>query len=144
MRAVQRQSRAVVSAIAFALVAVIVLSVGGGAEDARAADKARLRIVDTDPLTVSGRKFRIGERVRVRVVAGRLRRTRRVTAGRSGRLEVSFRSVAFNRCDGPVTVFARGSDGSRARLKLPGLGCPPVHDPGPSPRLTVTDRRGSS
>lgn len=144
MRAVQRQPRAVVTTIAFVLVAAIVLSVRGGAEDARAADKARLRMVDTDPLTVSGREFRIGERVRVRVAAGEQRRTRRVTAGRSGGFEVSFRSVALNLCDGPVTVFARGSDGSRATLKLPGFECPPAHDRGPSPRLTVTHRRGSS
>jgi hypothetical protein len=144
MRAVQRQSRTVVTAIAFALVAAVALSVRGGAEDARAAGKARLRMVDIHPVTVSGRKFRVGERVRVRLAAGGLRRTRRVTAGRSGRFVVSFRSVAVNLCDGAVTVFAWGSDGSRARLKLPGLKCPPAHDRGPPPRQTVIDRRGAS
>ena len=98
---VQRQSRTVVTAIA--LVFAVALSVRGGADDARAAGKARLRMVDIHPVTVSGRKFRVGERVRVRLAAGGLRRTRRVTAGRAGRFVVSFRSVAVNRCDGAVT-----------------------------------------
>ena len=142
MRAVQRKPRRVVTAIAFLLVAAIVLSVRGGAEDARAADKARLRLVDTHPLTVSGRKFRVAERVRVRAAGSGVRRTRRVTAGGSGGFEVSFRSITFNLCVGSVTVFVRGSDGSRARLKVPGLKCPPAHDRGSSPRLTV-DRRSS-
>jgi hypothetical protein len=132
MGAVAREPRAVVTAFAVALAAAfaIVPLVRGGAEDARAGGEARLRIVDIDPLTVSGRAFQGGERVRVRVAAGALRRTRRVSAGGSGGFQLSFGSVEIL-CGGPVSVVARGSDGSRATLKLPGRRCPPAHDRGP-------------
>jgi hypothetical protein len=73
------------------------------------ADRATLRIVRIQPLAVSGRAFKAGERVRVSANG----RHRTVIAGSRGGFKVVF--PAANACNG-VVVVARGSEGSRASV----------------------------
>jgi hypothetical protein len=94
------------------------------AVDTTAAGKARLRLLDTAPITVRGVGFAAGERVSVTVrgLSGMTRKS--VTAGARGGWTTAFRNRAFDRCGG-LMVGAVGNRGSRAGLRLPPTLCPP-------------------
>lgn len=73
------------------------------------AARATLKIVGVEPVTVTGRAFKSGERVRVSADG----RRKTVTAGARGGFKVIFPQASA--CNGLVVV-ARGSDGSRATV----------------------------
>jgi hypothetical protein len=73
------------------------------------ANRASLKVVRAQPLTVAGRGFRAAERVRVTADG----RSRSATAGARGGFAVTFPEA--NTCNG-VLVVARGSKGSRATV----------------------------
>jgi hypothetical protein len=107
--------------------AVVVLALGlallgsAAAPGGESRQRATLKLSAGIPLTLRGTHFRPNERVRV-TLAGELRRTKRVTAGRAGGFVVRF-EAAYDRCSGAI-ASAVGARGSRATLKLPPLGCP--------------------
>jgi hypothetical protein len=84
--------------------------------------KATLRLSSDAPLTLRGANFLPSERVRVTVSGGELRRTKQVTATRSGVFVVRF-DAAYDRCSGYI-ARAVGTRGSRASVKLPLPACP--------------------
>jgi hypothetical protein len=75
----------------------------------KSAARAALKIVGIEPVTVAGRAFKSGERVRVSADG----RKKTVTAGTRGGFKVIFPQA--NVCNGLVVV-ARGSEGSRATV----------------------------
>jgi hypothetical protein len=87
-----------------------------------ATQSARLRLVQTAPLTLRGVGFRPHERVRV-VYATDRTWTVRTIADAAGALTVRFRTVHFDPCDLP-RISAVGARGSRAVLKLVPPACP--------------------
>jgi hypothetical protein len=114
---------------------VVIAAVGATATSiaAGSSEKASLRLVDRDPLTVHGQWFGRAERVRVTASAPDsasttaaspvLRRTVRATA--TGSFRVVFAGTFFDRCSS-LRVAAVGGQGSRAVLKvLPSPMCLP-------------------
>ena len=95
---------------------------GVGASEGESRKGATLKFAKGVPLTLRGAHFLPRERVRV-TVTSELKRTKLVTASATGTFVVSFQA-AFDRCNG-LLALAIGSQGSRARLKMPQLGCPP-------------------
>jgi hypothetical protein len=81
---------------------------------ARPAARATLKIVGFDPVSVAGRAFKAGERVRLS--AGGRRQS--VTADHSGGFKVFFPGAAV--CGGNLVV-ARGSEGSHASVSFANL-----------------------
>jgi hypothetical protein len=73
------------------------------------ASRAALTVVRAQPLTVAGRGFRAGERVKLKADG----LTRSLTAGARGSFTISFPEA--NTCNS-VLVVARGSKGSRAAV----------------------------
>lgn len=73
------------------------------------ATRATLKIVGVEPVTVAGRAFKSGERVRVSADG----RKKTLIAGARGGFKVIFPQA--NVCNGLVVV-ARGSEGSRATV----------------------------
>lgn len=94
-----------------------------GSLDAAGARPA-LRIVDTDPLTLSGRAFRAHELVRLVVEPepGEAR-VRKVRVNDTGRFTLSFQGLRLNRCSGSLEVTATGSKGSKVSFTLNQLHC---------------------
>jgi hypothetical protein len=84
-----------------------------------------LRAASYSPLILRGAKFRPLEHVRLTVSADGNRTKKVVRASRRGSFTVPFPSVAVDRCSSGVSALAVGLHGSRARLKLPQLLCPP-------------------
>ncbi|HEV8687160.1 MAG TPA: hypothetical protein VGQ84_07780 [Gaiellaceae bacterium] len=83
-----------------------------------------LRLAKLQPLTVVGRSFPAGERVRVRVLAP-VTAFRWTRADRNGSFTVRFGDIPATRCD-VIRVIAVGSGGSRVVLKeLPAPACSP-------------------
>lgn len=82
--------------------------------------QAHLLPTSGNPLRVKGTGFVSGERVRIKVVAGSKRITRRLTASARGSFVVTFKRVRA--CEGP-TVTARGSRGSRASFTISEIAC---------------------
>jgi hypothetical protein len=106
------------------LVITVALSLalsGSAAGGGESASKATLKLMRGMPLTVRGGHFLPNERVRV-TVSSELTRTKQVSANASGAFVVSF-PIALDRCSG-LLATAVGARGSRARLKMPQLGCP--------------------
>jgi hypothetical protein len=83
---------------------------------------ARLRLVQTAPLTLRGAGFRPHERVRV-VYATDRTWTVRTIADAAGGFTVRFRTVHFVPCELP-RISAVGAQRSRAVLKLVPPACP--------------------
>jgi hypothetical protein len=106
---------AVIGAVSLVLAA----SAAGGSE---ARGKPTLKLVSGTALTLRGAHFATRERVRVTVTTDR-RLTKRVTASGSGAFVVRF-DLVYDRCSG-LFALATGTEGSRATLKMPQLGCPP-------------------
>lgn len=111
--------------IAAALV-LLALVPAGTATDSITAGKARLRLLDSAPVTVRGIGFAAGERVVVSVTSTGGMTRKSVTAGPRGGWTTTFRNRAFDRCRGLI-VGAVGNRGSRAGLRLPPGLCPPPH-----------------
>ena len=109
-------------AIIASLATAVFLVPAGAAADGTATRTARLRILQTPTLSLSGSRFLPGERVRVTVVS-RTKHSKRVTATRRGAFVVRFDFMP-DRCLG-ATVVAVGNRGSRAQAKLPMPVCPP-------------------
>jgi hypothetical protein len=76
----------------------------------------RLTLVRTDPVTVTGTGFKSHDRVRVRLVASGIDRTRRQRATARGSFKRAFKNAVVDRCSG-FTVTATGSDGSLANVR---------------------------
>jgi hypothetical protein len=89
--------------------------------------KARLALVDLDPIEVRGYGFRRLERVTLTLLAGTSVRTRAVRANRTGRFVSRFDVVHVDRCSQGVGVVAVGAMGSAAAIasKAPRPDCPP-------------------
>jgi hypothetical protein len=102
------------------------LAVAGSALSAT--DKPSLRVRTFNPLSVRGTHFHPGERVKVTVGGGGVRRTTgsplvvRPLATSDGTFVALFRGVSVNRCDGYL-VQAKGSMGSVAVLRAKPLEC---------------------
>jgi hypothetical protein len=92
------------------------------APQAKGARPASLRITSTAPLTVKGRSFAPGERVRLTFAAGGKNAHRTVTT-RTGSFQVGAR-IHVDRCSGAFVVAA-GNRGSHATASLPLPACAP-------------------
>jgi hypothetical protein len=80
----------------------------------------RLRLADTDPVTVRGTGFKPYERLRL-TVAARDRFVRRASAGPGGTFTMRLPGVDLNTCTG-FSITVTGSQGSRATFKrAPGV-----------------------
>jgi hypothetical protein len=107
---------------------VIALALSPSAPSA-ANSSPELRLADRSPLTIDGRGFKPGERVRVTVHAAGVLRGKTASARRSGRFGVRFADLTLGPCTG-FRVAAKGSLGSRAKLNPPPLPtCLPVVNP---------------
>jgi hypothetical protein len=82
---------------------------------AQAAERPGLRLMKTRPVQVHGSGFAPGERVRVVLHAGAAAASERTTASAAGGFTVTFRGTKIAGCV-PLSIAARGSAGSRARL----------------------------
>lgn len=87
--------------------------------------QARLRIVDSYPLTVTGTGFKLHERVKIVYQASSDTWTRWRTATAAGAFTARFAGVMFDACQAR-RLYAVGSRGSRAVLKLPPPACQPL------------------
>jgi endonuclease YncB( thermonuclease family) len=93
------------------------------AASAQAPPPAVVRITDRDPLTLKGRHFKAGERVRLAVTLKRDNRTHKVRASSSGTFESAFADLKWERCNGNLTVVATGSRGSHVEFTTLALHC---------------------
>ena len=122
-----------------ALIVLIACGVSATSISAGSSGKAYLRLVDRDPLTVQGRQFKPGERVRVvaslpesrQILASSgaevERKTVRATA--TGSFRAVFPEISVDRCS-LVRVTSVGARGSLAVLKvLPSPMCTPSQSP---------------
>ena len=94
------------------------------AASSTAASAPRLELAGTDPLVVLGSHFGRGERITLTAVT--LLGPKRVStkATRSGAFRATFR-LYDQPCGRAVMVFARGTTGSRATLRLASEPCVP-------------------
>ena len=98
---------------------------------AGAAEAPRVRVSETEPLTVRGSHFRPGERVKIVVRSGGSRSETSQRASADGSFSALLPALKFDECRGYV-VKAEGSQGSRASHKLRGAECAsPPEDVGP-------------
>jgi hypothetical protein len=95
---------------------------------AEPAPPAAVRITERDPLTLVGRHFKSGERVRLVVTLNRTTRTHKVRASSSGTFHSAFDGLKWRRCGGTLKVEASGSRGSHAGFTVVALDC--VQAPG--------------
>ena len=79
--------------------------------------------VQSNPLTVAGSSFRPHERVRVTATVASEKRTRAVTAGRTGRFRVEFEQLGASRCDLIRVVAVRRSGRLVVVKRLPAPAC---------------------
>jgi hypothetical protein len=97
--------------------------------------KAALRLVDRDPLTVTGNGFRSRERVRVvatlmEATADEPESTRRVVrASTTGSFRVVFSEITVDRCNSVRVVAIRSSGGEVVVKMLPSPMCAPMGAP---------------
>jgi len=82
-----------------------------------------LRVAAANPLTVAGSSFRPHERVRVTATVASEKRTRAVTAGRTGRFRVEFEQLGASRCDLIRVVAVRRSGRLVVVKRLPAPAC---------------------
>jgi hypothetical protein len=95
-----------VAAIAFALAT------------AEGAPAAVLRIVEREPLTFKGLRFKAGERVRLVVTLKRTTRVHKLHASAAGTFMTTFADLVWQRRDGNLTVRATGSRGSHVEFTV--------------------------
>jgi len=113
----------VVRVLALVVVAAAVLLTVASAWGASDKRQPILRLVDMQPLALSGSSFAPAERVRLRVSSEGATVLRTVRATASGRIAATF-ELAWDRCNGDLVASAAGSSGSRAVLKRTQLQCP--------------------
>jgi hypothetical protein len=114
-----RKTAILLMALALAGVVAAEVSTASGLQTTR----ARLLLVDTEPLTFRGLGFKPNERVQLVAVAG-ARSVRRVATGSaSGTFTMRVPGVNANNCAG-FSVTATGGRGSRATFKRPPGQCP--------------------
>jgi hypothetical protein len=103
--------------------AVATTAGGSGAGSDVQSGPARLRLVNTDPVTLRATGFKAHEHARISVAAGKQLVRRSATAGSGGAFTMRLPGVDANNCTGfAVTVV--GDRGSRATYKrAPGM-CP--------------------
>jgi len=97
--------------------AAAIAAAGMGAHVGTQAPPTRLRLMETDPVTVRGTGFKPHEQVQVTVEA-RSRFVRRTTAGPGGGFTMRLPGVDMNTCTG-FSITVTGSKGSRAAFKRP-------------------------
>ena len=112
MATLSRLKVPLVLAFGAALVAATAVSGATGATPR----KATIAIVDTDPLAISGRGFRAGERVTFKVTRTGVVSRKIVTANRLGRLSAQWATLELPECS-PYTVTATGARGSTATVR---------------------------
>ena len=95
-----------------ALVAGMAVSGASGATPR----KATITVVDSDPLAITGRGFRAGERVTFKVTRGGAVYRKVVVANRVGRLSAEWATLELPECS-PYTVTATGARGSSAMVR---------------------------
>lgn len=95
-----------------ALVAAMTVSNATGATPR----KATITVADSDPLAITGRGFRAGERVTFKVTQGGAVSRKVVTANRLGRVSAEWATLELPECS-PYTVTATGARGSTAMLR---------------------------
>ena len=86
--------------------------------------KARVRLLDTAPVTLRGISFEPLETVRLRLELGERVATRQVGASPTGTFTVRFPAMRYNRCSGSLALTATGREGSRVSWELVPLECP--------------------
>jgi hypothetical protein len=86
-----------------------------GATATAAAPRPALSVKGRHTLTVTGRHFVAGERIRVVLNPARHDAVKHTRASRRGTFTVTYRDVPAGRCDG-YAIVATGSGGSRAML----------------------------
>ena len=110
----------------FLLVALALALCGAalaGGAGAREGAKARLLLLDSDPVTFRGVGFEASERVQLTAVDGDGAVRRAATVSSTGTFTMRVPGVDANDCQG-FSAFATGSKGSRANYKrVPGQ-CP--------------------
>jgi hypothetical protein len=107
------------------ILAAAALALGGSVGAAQTSgSRPLLRLTDSQPVKLSGQRFRSAERVRVTVVTGKTRSSRLVRATSAGAFVATFTELSADRCSG-LSAVAVGGRGSRATFKLVPLGCPP-------------------
>ena len=104
----------------FIVVSILAIAVAGAA--AAPTKRPTLVLTDLQPLVVTGKGFRAGERVRLIVSANRVVE-RTVRAGARGGFRAAFR-LSIGRCDA-VVVQAFGGRGSRAHVDMTQTACAP-------------------
>jgi hypothetical protein len=110
------------AAACVALAALTTCASAAVALEADATSRPTLALTDLQPLVVTGKGFRAGERVRLIVSANRVVE-RTVRASASGQFRVAFR-LWIGRCDA-VVVQAFGGRGSRAHVDVTQTACAP-------------------
>jgi hypothetical protein len=86
-----------------------------GATATAAAPRPSLSVKGRHTLTVTGRHFLAGERVRVVLTPARHHAVKRTRASARGTFQVTYRDVPTGPCDS-FSILATGSEGSRAML----------------------------
>jgi hypothetical protein len=89
----------------------------------KSAPAPSLRIAVANPLVVTGRNFRPHERLRVIATVAGEKRTRTLTAGRTGRLRVELYQLGASRCDSIRIVAVRRSGRLVVVKRLPAPAC---------------------
>lgn len=117
-------------AVAAVLVGGIAVSGAAGESSAPCAGAAELRLVDSDPVTLTGSRFCAGEKVRVRARTGAVKRARRRQADDGGSFTVQFPGIDYDPCTSALWASARSDGELRARFKRPRKMCPVPLAPG--------------
>jgi hypothetical protein len=106
-----------------ALVAVATAAGGASSGLGIQSAPARIRLLDTDPVTVRGAGFRPYEHARLTAIQSGDRLVRRATAGPGGGFTLRLPGLDVNACAG-FSITVAGDEGSRATYKrAPGV-CP--------------------
>jgi hypothetical protein len=112
------------AALLLALIAFFAATVAGGSSaSGRGQSRARLMLLDTDPLTFRGTGFKPHERVRIVVDESGEAYARSATGSAAGAFTMRMPGVGASGCAG-FAATATGNRGSRATFKRPHGQCP--------------------
>jgi hypothetical protein len=98
---------------------VVGVGLGSGAQE-----NAKVRLLDTAPVTLRGVGFAPSEGVKLTVVLGERKTKRGLRATPAGAFTTAFPSFRYTRCSGSLEVLAVGSKGTRVAWELISLECP--------------------
>ena len=110
--------------IGTAIVVLLVIATGTAHAVQLSDGAARVRLLDTAPLTLRGLDFAPGEHVRLAVSLGQRGVVRKLVATRTGSFTAEFTAMRYDRCNGSLVVNASGRTGTRVSWKLIPLECP--------------------